>query len=200
MTAALAANDPVSRAEESFRALETYKVTLDSRSGDENEKIKYFYKKPGFIRMEFETPHKGAVLVYNPIKREVRLHPFGFMSSFELKLGPEDRLIRSSKGHTVDESDIGALLKNVRALADAGSEDTLGEENVNGRAAEIVRVEGNDGKTVDGTNKYLLWLDKTTSLPLKVKAFGPGGELNEEVLMDDLEVDPKLSEKLFEFK
>ncbi|OGP15092.1 MAG: hypothetical protein A2052_04750 [Deltaproteobacteria bacterium GWA2_54_12] len=192
----LAFAGPVDDALSSFERLESYKVTLRSSSG---EVIKYFFKKPGYIRMEFEKPHKGAVLVYDPFKKEAVLRPFGFLKSLELRMGPDDRLIRSSSGHTVDESDIGSLLRNVRKLKDNGTVEIAGEEEVSGRKTLVVEVRGEGAFEVDGTNRYRLWLEKTLMLPVKVEAYAASGELLEGVLMLDLEVDPGLSKDLFTF-
>lgn len=190
-----AAADPVDEAVSSFERLEDYKVTLRSSTG---EVIRYFFKKPGYIRMEFEKPHRGAVLVYDPLKKEVRLRPLRFWKSFEMRLQPRDSLIRSSRGHTVDESDIGSLLKNVKKLRDNGSLETRGEEGLGKRKTLVVEVRGAGGfSTPDGVNFYRLWLDKEVMLPLKVQAYSASGRLLEEVLMDDLVVDPELSRDLF---
>lgn len=192
----LAFAGPVEDALSSFERLESYKVTLRSSSGEE---IRYFFKKPGYIRMEFEKPHKGAVLVYDPFKKEVLLRPFGFLKSLELRMGPDDRLIRSSRGHTVDESDIGSLLKNVKKLKDSGRAEIAGEEEVGGRKTLVVEVRGEGAFEVDGTNRYRLWLEKTLMLPVKVEAYAASGELVEGVLMDDLEVNPAFSKDFFKF-
>lgn len=193
---ALLAGDPVDAALESFRRLEAYSVTLRADS-DKTEVIRYFYKKPGFIRMEFEEPHRGAVLVFDPVEREVVLRPFRFLKSFKMRLDPEDRLIRSSRGHTVDESSIGALLDNVSELRDNGSLDVLREEDADGKSALLVEVRGRGGREVDGVNLYRLWLDHDTALPVKVEAYDAGGRLVERVRMESLVVDPEFPPDFF---
>jgi len=104
LSLAAAPRDPVAEALESFRSLSTYSVTLRSGSGKAEEVIRYFYKKPGYVRMEFITPHSGALLVYNPLSKTVRLRPFGFAKAFTLTLSPQNRLVRSARGHTADAS------------------------------------------------------------------------------------------------
>lgn len=51
--------DRVDMAIESYRGVESYKVTLRSRSADSTEIINYYYKKPGFVRM--------VNFAYNPL-------------------------------------------------------------------------------------------------------------------------------------
>ncbi|MFQ5441236.1 MAG: outer membrane lipoprotein carrier protein LolA [Thermodesulfobacteriota bacterium] len=192
------APEPVLKAMESYKNIASYSVTLESRSGSDSETIRYFYKRPGFVRMEFIHPHRGAVLVYNPEKREVRLRPFSFLKAFVLVLRPESRLIRSSRGHRVDRSDIGALLENVMRVRAEGAVKTLGEATIQGKAVLKVSVTGKKGFTSNGVNSYILWLDKMSYLPLKVRALDELGALTEEVGMYDLETGGGFGDGFFE--
>lgn len=199
LSAASLSMDPISTAIESYKNIKTYQVTLKSKSSASSEIIRYYYKKPGFIRMDFVEPHKGAALVYDPFKKEVKLRPFPFLKIFVLTLSPDSKLIKSAKGHTVDASDIGALLKTVRMLQERGETEILGDSNVEGRAVTLVSVKGKGDFTVDDNiHNYLLWFDKTTSLPIKASAYDIKGELVEEVLMTDLEINVEFAEGFFE--
>ncbi len=80
--------------------------------------------------MEFIEPHKGAVLVYNPEKKEARLRPFGFFKPLVLTLSPDNRLIATPRGHRVDASDPGAPLETVKKLADRGKMAIMGHVKV----------------------------------------------------------------------
>lgn len=193
MALALGSRDPVTTALESFRAVETYTVTLDSHSG--SEVIRYYYKKPGFVRMEFITPHKGAVLVYDPFKKEVSLRPFGFLRPLVLHLSPENSLVRSPDGHTVDKSDIGELLRTVDSLRNNGTLTVIGENEVNGRKVIVVEAEGRP-EDPSGRLKYRLWLEEKSMLPLKAESYDSAGKA-EEVVMGDLEVNPLLPDNVF---
>ncbi len=193
MALALVSKDPLTAALESFRAVETYSVTLDSNRG--SEVIRYYYKRPGFVRMEFITPHKGAVLVYDPFKKEVSLRPFGFLKPLVLHLSPENTLIRSPDGHTVDKSDIGELLRTVDGLRKNGRLTVIGDDEVNGRKVTVVEVEGRP-EDPSGRYRYRLWLEKESMLPLKAESYDSSGKA-EEVMMDDLEVNPPLPEGVF---
>jgi len=192
------APDPLAAALERYRDVGSYRVTLRSGHGDDGEVIRYFYKKPGFIRMEFIRPHKGAILVYDPTAKTVRLRPFGALKPFVLSLSPDNSLVKSTQGHRVDESDIGALLRRVKRLSEHGITVMRGEEKVGERDALIVSVEGEKGHSLEGVHRYLLWLDSITLLPLKAAAYDSSGASVEEVLMDDLEVNVGLEDGLFE--
>ncbi|MBI1920146.1 MAG: DUF1571 domain-containing protein [Geobacter sp.] len=194
----LVAADPITAALERFKKVDSYKVTLRSKSRGEDEVIRYYYRKPGFVRMEFVTPHSGAVLVYDPGKKKVRLRAFPSMKSLVFTFDPGSRTVRSSQGHRVDASDVGTLLRRVQKLQKDGSTVSAGEEEVGGRKAQRVEVTGKGGAVFEGVHRYRLWLDAGIFLPRKVIAYDEAGKVVEEVLMDDLAIDVPLPEGLFE--
>ena len=127
--------DLVADAQARFDALANYQVTLKSTSaGAEPVEVLYGYRKPGFVRMDFIRPHPGAALAYSPETGKVTLWPFGFDTFPRLTLSPDSRMIRSPRGHRVDQSDLGALLVNVRALQQHGETQVVGAE---ARGAEV---------------------------------------------------------------
>lgn len=191
--------DPLDIAAASYQRVISYRVTVRSRSGSSSETLRYFFKRPGFVRMEFIEPHNGAILVYNPRKKEARLRPFGFMKPLVLTLRPDNRLIISSGGHRVDASDFGALLGTARKLREKGKKTTQGYDFVRGRKALLVAVEGAEGMSVGNkVHRYLLWLDAQTFLPVKTMTYDESGELLEVVVMDHLEVNIAIPDTLFE--
>ena len=187
--------DPVAIALRNYRNITTYQVTLRSKSHNFFEEIRYYYKS-AHIRMEFIRPWCGAILTYNPINKEVRLKPFGLLSHV-LTLSPDNSMLKSSAGHKVNESDIGSLIEIVANLQSSGKTDIIGDEDLSGRGAVLVRVTGTGDFTVCGIHRYDLWLDKITYLPLKIVSYDLREEVIEEVLMDDLEIDLDLPDSLF---
>ena len=73
------APDELSKAIDNYRQIESYVVTIHSTSKNNIQNIKYYYKRPGFVRMDFINPHDGVVLIYNPITDRVNLWPFGIV-------------------------------------------------------------------------------------------------------------------------
>jgi outer membrane lipoprotein-sorting protein len=192
-----APQDLLATARERYTAVQTYRVTLRSTHGGSSETIRYFYKKPGLVRMEFMQPHPGAVLAYDPATGQARLRPFGFAQALVLTLSPADDLVKSPTGHRVDQSDIGSLLDRASQLAKRGRTKILGEEQISGRQTLAVSVEGAPGQSEGGTHKFILNLDAAAMLPVKVRAYGLDGKLIEEVLMDDLETGVRLDDGFF---
>lgn len=189
--------DLLASAIEHFRTIETYQVTIHSFHADGEEQIRYYYKKPGFVRMEFIRPHAGALLVYSPITQRVRLWPFGAKHFPELNLSPRNPLIQSPRGENVDQSDIGALFGNVRTLLEHGTAEVLGEDSVAGRTTQHLVATGVPGFTVAGVHRYELWLDTSSQLPVRVISRNQDDAVLETVMLDALEINVPLTETLF---
>jgi outer membrane lipoprotein-sorting protein len=190
-------SDPLASAIENFRTIKTYHVTIRSVHADGEEHIRYYYRKPGFVRMEFIRPHAGAVMIYSPDTRRVRLWPFGAGNFPELSLKPESSIIRSLSGMRVDHSDVGTLFENIRALRKKGSSEMLGEETMDGRTVLHFIVRGEDGWTVADVHSSEMWLDTASQFPARVISRDVDGAIIETVVMEALEINEELPETLF---
>jgi len=190
--------DLLAGADACFQTLETYRVTARAVDGDGGrQEVHYAYRKPGWVRMEFIRPHRGALAVYDPHAREVRVWPLGLSLGVALNLAPQNPLIRSPSGHRVDQSDVGALLANLRMLRDSGRASSLGDMQMPTRLAHGVEVEGAAGVSVAGVHRYRVWFAHDNLFPLLVKSFGANGNLIERVDMTDAEVDVVFPEGFF---
>lgn len=190
--------DPIGAAQASFSALSTYALTLRSASAHgEKVRLRYAFRKPGFVRMDFIEPHGGATLIYSPLTKAARVWPRGYPRFPSLELAADNPLIRGPHGHRVDESDLGALLHNIRALQEVGSTCVGGEERIGTRRTTQVVVEGAPGRTVARVHRYLLWLDAASALPLRVVSESVLGAPIDTVVMDDLCVDVALPPDFF---
>jgi len=180
-----------------YRAVESYRVTIRSVHVDAEEHLRYFFRKPGFVRMEFIRPHAGAVLVYSPSTQRVRLWPFGIDRFPELNLSPSNPLIQSSRKQRVDQSDVGVLLGNMQILAKGGSQGPSQEQMLAGRPVLHLWVTGADDRTVSDVHSYEIWLDAASLFPLKVISRDLQDAIMETVHMEDAEVDILLPMNLF---
>jgi outer membrane lipoprotein-sorting protein len=174
---------------EEFQSLTSYSTTLRS-FGNSDHIIRYRYKKPGYVRMDFVKPHKGAALVYRPDTGKVQLRPFGFSKFLKLTMQPTAKLVLSPSGHRVDESDIGVLLENALKLADQGSVKVLREEIRHEIPMLVVKITGETGTSVDGVHSYLIWIDKDLKLPRVVESYDNKKLLIEGLFLDELRVNP----------
>ncbi|GAB3629394.1 hypothetical protein PTE30175_03791 [Pandoraea terrae] len=191
--------DPLAAALARFDALTAYRVTLRSTDGHARQELRYVYKKPGWVRMEFVTPHPGAALVYNPQTREVTLWPRGPDRFPTLLLSPDNPLLRGPHGHRVNHADVGEMLTQARMLATRGTLIEFGTEIVGGRPARHVAAIDADTSGVTGApHRFDIWLSLDAQFPMKVETTDAHGKRIETVLMDDAEIDPVLPAALFE--
>ncbi|WP_028223387.1 hypothetical protein [Paraburkholderia oxyphila] len=187
--------DLVADAQARFDALANYQVRLKSTSaGAEPVEVHYAWRKPGFVRMDFIRPHAGATLTYSPASGKVMLWPFGFDTFPRLVLSPDSRMIRSPQGHRVDQSDIGALLVNVRELQQHGDTQVAGTETVGTCQASHVIVTCGPGHVMARVSRYELWFDTSHGLPVKVVSEGASREPIETVLLEELHIDVPASQ------
>lgn len=192
-----ASPDPLDQATKHYhRTVESYRVTIRSTHADGEEHIRYYYKKPGFVRMEFIHPHDGTVLVYNPLTQRVRLWPFGAGHFPEFSLSPGNPLIQSSRGQRIDRSDIGVLFENIRILRMGGKIEILDEENARGHTILHLVVTGAQGVTVASVHRYELWLDRISQFPVKIISHDQQLAIIETVTMEDWDSNPALPDTL----
>lgn len=190
--------DPLAEAETRFRALSSYRLTLRSTAADgERQVVRYAYRQPGWVRMDFAQPHRGLVLVYDPDARQASLWPFGLGHWPTLRLAPDSPLLRGRHGHRVDRSDVGALLANLQALRARGRLFELGDTHIAARPATGLEVVGDAGVQVAGVHRYRVWLARGSLFPIKVASFGPDDMLIEAVDLDDIETDVVFPERFF---
>ncbi|GAA3526918.1 hypothetical protein [Zobellella aerophila] len=198
MTLGVVDADPVAEARVRFERLSSYRLTLRSLGPRDMQVMRYGYRKPGFVRMDLISPFKGAVLIYSPLSRRVRLWPFGSPHRHPgFSLSPDNRLVRSAKGHRVDQSDVGTLLANLQALQRQGETGLLGETSIGEKSALHLIVDGMGRATVGEVARYEVWLDSGSLFPLKVVSFGRQGQEIETVLLENIELDPRLPDDFF---
>lgn len=189
---------PLADAIDHYRTVESYCVTLHAVRRGGEDWIRYWYRKPGFVRIEFIRPHAGAALVYSPLTRRVRLWPFGVGRFPELDLSPRNPLVRGVGGQTVDRSDVGTLFAHVGALLEQGQAEAPVEVSLDGRPALHLVVTGAPGRTVAGVHRYELWLDPASRFPRRVVSHDPENDVIETVMFDALEINVPLAESLFD--
>jgi len=191
--------DVLATAIENFHRVNSYQVTIRSSSAAGEDNIHYYYRRPGFVRIEFIRPHAGTVLIYSPLTQRVRLWPFGVGHFPELSIRPINPLIQSSRGQRIDRSDAGALFENIRTLQSSGTTEILGEDSIERKNLHLV-VTGSSGFTVADVHRYEFWLDTANQFPVKVISRDLNNAIIETVVMEALEINGVLPDALFDPK
>lgn len=186
---------------ESFHRIDTYRVIIRSSHTEGTEHFRYYYRKPGFVRIDFISPHEGAVLIYSPVTRRASLWPFGIGHFPRFDLSPGNPLILSPRGQRVDRSDVGTLFGNIRAVQARGSTEILGEEPMNGGTRVHLSVVADNNAVGGDIPSYELWLDKVDEehlFPAKVISRDRHGNVIETVTMEAPEINVPLQPTLFD--
>lgn len=192
--------DPLGAAQARFAALGSYEVTIHS-SGDRRgaEVIHYLYRRPDHVRMEFDQPHHGAVIVYDPASRRAVVWPFGPGHFPRLVLSPGNPLIRGARGQRIDQSSVGALLASAQALQAEGKTSLEGQTMVGTQHTWHVVVTGaGNAEVAGGIHRYDLWLATGSLFPVKVQSRDVAGQLLESVRFDDVRLNVPLAARLFD--
>jgi len=191
------AADPLADAEARFRTLESYRVTLRSCAADDHRQvIRYAWRRPGWVRMDFLEPHCGAVMIYDPATGRVRLSPFG-LKHMTLNLAADNPLICDPRGHRVDRSHVGALLADLAELRARGSMTSRADADAASRRATVVEIEGGAGISVGGVHRCRIWFAPDTWFPTKVQSYAMHDKLIETVDMSDAELGITFPERFF---
>lgn len=187
MALMLTSPEPLQEALERFERLDGYRLALRSEGPGGNQQLLYGYRKPGLVRMDVQSPYAGAVLIYRPLGRQVRLWPFG-LSWPSVALSPEHPLVTSSRGHRVDKSDVGVMLRRVLQLQQAGELVVQELATFRNRPVWHLVISGPAGPS--GVARYELWLDREWWFPLKLIGRDERGNRLETVWLEQIELNP----------
>lgn len=179
------AADPIFLAQQHVAQIDSYQIRIHSLSAQgDNTLMRYSYRKPGYVRMDFTAPHPGAVLIYNPESGKVRVWPFGAGTLPVLSLAPTNSLVQDQNGHRVDQSDVGTLLRNIRRLQHGGRTSVIGKESLAGQAVWHLSIVGSAGSLVSNVHRYDVWLEGNPGFPIKVISYAADDKRLETVVMD----------------
>ena len=183
---------------ETFDGLVNYSAEITTIEKDSKTKMHYFYQKPGFTKMVFIDPHEGATLSYNPNTDKVILRPFKSLRSVSMSLSPENSLIQSPRGHSVDKSDIGYFLRTMTELYKNGNAKIISGNGELPGEKIIFEVTGNNDFSIDKINKYKVEFNSDFYFPTEVKAYSSDGELIEHMKLADVRIDQNFASDTFE--
>ncbi len=181
-----------------FNGLVNYSAVITTYEKENKTKIRYFYQKPGYAKIVFIEPHEGATLSYNPNTGKVVLRPFKSLQSVSLSLSPDNILIQSPRGHSVDKSDIGFLLGTMAKLHKNGMAKIISGSVENPGGKIIFEVTGNNDFSIDKINKYKVEFNSDLYFPTEVKAYSSDNELIEHMKLADIKIDQNFAADTFE--
>ncbi len=190
----------IARMEAAWARVEDYQAEVEVqvyREGQfiETKRSRYSFKKPNHIRLDMISPHGGAVLIYPDQHGEVYVKPSGLASLLRLHLATTNRLIYSSHGQRIDQTDLGLLVRNIaHSLTDRRrSPPKLVESD----GCVLIDVVAQDHFLPGIVTSYRFAVDKTLWLPIGVTERTIGGQMRREVTVRDLKTGVGLPDSLF---
>lgn len=154
-------------------------------------KMRYSYEKPGKVRMDIESPKKGALVIYNPeILDKVRVRPFPSIKSMVMTYELSHKRVTSDSGRTIAQSHLGEKVDDLCEALSKEKDVTL--KLSDGSDKEVMVKKQDEGKT--RIRRYVLdenWMIR------KIETANEQGEVLNLLEWTDLKVNPELPGNLF---
>ena len=142
------------------------------------EKGRFYYKKPGLIRLEEKGPYKkGAVAVLGD-NGKVKAHLGGNLSLFVVELSRDNQMLRSANGHPMVESDFRSLAEALKQFLKEGvaSRVTARPVMTDSSSRPVYLLEMRKGKG-EGRLWKRIAVDSKTHLPVEWWDYRDDGKL-----------------------
>jgi len=157
----------------------------------ETKRFLHTFKKPKWMRLDFQSPHAGMTLVYPDKDGKVVLHYF-----FTLHLAPDSPLLRGASGQRIDQTDLGLLIRNISHSLTDQSKGSV--EEIEDERDIHLRVLADDHFREGVVTLYRFVIDKNLWLPVEVDESNPAGLLQRTVIFRNLKTNIGLPDRFFE--
>lgn len=183
--------EAVAALEEALSGIESYTCILESFvlgfNGEEERKTyEYSFVKPGYVKMKVIKGPAGEAF-FDPTTGKVRGRKPGLLSVVRLTLTPDDKRVKSVRGHRIDETSWFFLLNSWKVYVDKADSVALEEK---GDTLVLFATGIPENPYKETTMK--LYLDAKTHLPLGFEAFDAEGNLTHQVWYRDVKLNPGL--------
>jgi outer membrane lipoprotein-sorting protein len=184
-----------------YAAVTDYQSTVEVTSAGQDgsptrEQFLYTFRKPKQIRIDFEMPHPGMVVLYSSNDGKVRVRPWGAKGIFEIHLAPDSFLLHLSSGQRVDQTDLGLLIVKIRESVE---EHRRGPVELRESESEVEIDVLADNHFREGvTTRYRFSIDKKMWLPVQVEEFSLWGSFERKIRFLGLRTNIGVPDSTFE--
>ncbi len=203
-TAAWTASDTESllkKMKATYVGIEDYQTRLEikvrERDGSlKTKKVLFTFKKPQWIRLDFESPHPGMILVYPDRNGKAVVRPSGWARFFKLRLAPDSFLLKISSGQRIDQTDLGLLIRNIsHSLTDR----RRGQVEVDKKGGDLrIHVLADNHFREGIVTRYQFLIDGKLWLPVEVEESTPDGIFERLVVFRSLRVNIGVPNSFFQ--
>jgi len=188
------------RMESAYEAVNDYRVLVQVIFAAENaakrtEEFIYTFKKPGHVRIDFQMPQPGTILVFPDEEGKVLVRPWGWRF-LDLHLAPDSLFLANPSGQRVDQTDFGLLIRNIGRSMDGGRRGPLEilEEDHYIKIRVLAEDHFHDGKVT----RYQFTMDKNTYFPAEIEEWTPDGVLERKIAFRNLAVNTDVPDTFFQ--
>lgn len=186
--------------EQAYDKVKDYQANVEVRTSKsdgsfDTEKFLYTFKKPEMIRLDFESPHSGMILVYPDRNRKVVVRPWPFFPFFKLHLDPGDPILVSHSGQHIDQTDLGLLIRNIGHSLTDQSRGPPEVTEKDGTVEIQVLAENHFRKGI--LTIYRFSIDEELLLPVKVEESDSAGRLERTMIFRNLRTNIGIPESSF---
>ena len=188
------------RMESAYEAVKDYRVLVHvvlaaEDAGKRTEEFIYTFKKPGQVRVDFQIPQPGTILIFPDEEGKVLVRPWGWRL-LDLHLAPDSLLLANSSGQRIDQTDFGLLIRNLGRSMDGGRRGPLeiSEENQYIKIEVLAENHFRDGIVT----RYRFMIDKSTYFPAEIEEWTPDGVLERKITFRNLAVNTGIPETFFQ--
>lgn len=186
--------------EAAYATVTNYRARVEVRiyesSGSyKSKRFLYTFKKPDLVRLDFETPYPGMVLIYPDPEEKVVVSPPGWARFFKFRLAPDDVLLTVSAGQRIDQTDLGQLIANIAGSVREGRRGpiTVSQDHDHVRIQVLAKDHFREGVVT----RYLFLIDRRLRLPVAVRESTRDGRLEREIFFRDLKTNINLPDETF---
>jgi outer membrane lipoprotein-sorting protein len=195
--------DLIEKMDSAYARITDYQAKMEVRTYSNGhafkaEKFLYTFKKPKKIRLDFESPRPGMILIYPDKKRKVGVRPSGWARFIKLSLTPDSFLLKTSSGQTIDQTDMGLLIRNISQSLNDGSYNNPELEKAGTTIRVQVLAENHFHKGV--RTRYEFLIDRMKWLPVQVNEYTPDIVLERTIIFKDLRINIGIKDSFFQLK
>ena len=182
--------------EEAYASVNDYHAHMEIKTykkdgSFQTKKFLYTFKKPKKIRLDFESPYAGMIVIYPDQDGKVVLRRF-----FTFHLAPDNFFLRDSSGQRIDQTDMGLLIEK---MAESLTDHRRGALEMTEDEQEIrIRVAADDHFRKGVVTQYQFFIDKKLFLPVRVEELTTGGLLERTVVFRSLKMNIDVPDSFFQ--
>jgi outer membrane lipoprotein-sorting protein len=187
------------RMESTYETVKDYRVRVQVIFTAENaakrtEEFIYTFKKPRQVRIDFQMPQPGTILIFPDEEGKVLVRPWGWRF-LDLRLAPDSLFLSNPSGQRIDQTDFGLLIRNIGRSMDGGRRGPLEilEEDQYVRIRVLAENHFHDSKVT----RYRFTIDKNTCFPTEIEEWTPEGVLERRITFRDLAVNTGVPDSFF---